>query len=54
MKSIEKMGIKTNGDVVPRVGTWIEIFTRKSISGIVQVVPRVGTWIEINVLLASS
>ena len=33
--------------VVPRVGTWIEIFKCPDNSSYPYVVPRVGTWIEI-------
>ena len=34
--------------VVPRVGTWIEIFKCPDNSSYPYVVPRVGTWIEIE------
>ena len=35
------------GGVVPRVGTWIEIFFMPKFRHKEDVVPRVGTWIEI-------
>ena len=34
--------------VVPYVGTWIEISNKKTISQVAKVVPYVGTWIEIS------
>ena len=36
-------------EVVPYVGTWIEIQCLKSVEEIVKVVPYVGTWIEIDI-----
>ena len=36
------------GGVVPRVGTWIEIYRQGADQQWVDVVPRVGTWIEIR------
>ena len=36
-------------NVVPRVGTWIEIPKANAIGVSWQVVPRVGTWIEISI-----
>jgi len=38
-------------DVVPRAGTWIEIYCRRCCIIRGKVVPRAGTWIEIFILL---
>ena len=34
--------------VVPLVGTWIEIFLKRNQAPTMEVVPLVGTWIEID------
>ena len=55
-------GLKSAGDhhgavcwgVVPRVGTWIEIYDFGAVSEFCAVVPRVGTWIEILYGISSS
>ena len=48
-KRISESRIK---EVVPRVGTWIEIIVVPRINCPGNVVPRVGTWIEIVLLLS--
>ena len=44
-KRISESRIK---EVVPRVGTWIEIVLLLSQYSVPEVVPRVGTWIEMG------
>ena len=43
----------TERQVVPHVGTWIEIWNSSEISLQIEVVPHVGTWIEIIMNVAN-
>ncbi len=48
MKLISDIVYEMAPNVVPRVGTWIEMVGVRGIIINENVVPRVGTWIEIS------
>ena len=48
LKSARLIPVLEKIDVVPLLGTWIEIGTEDMNNGICCVVPLLGTWIEIT------
>ena len=51
MKFVNGQGNITDQEVVPHVGTWIEIGCPSFLKSLFTVVPHVGTWIEIVSLI---